>query len=331
VLFSDEQFEDEDYESSSSDIGNIQPKLKKLALALLALMVVGTTFATNVNLGSNRIEFGQGVRITSACDDSITAKPISEFKNNGFQPGMYVKAFRLTGISQNCQDKLFVLRAYPDTGSALSMNSAQPNFSLKFHFTNLSWMQDMNGCLFFNNVVIGSSDNNSVDLDFSGCYANYNPPTNGSVDNPPLKAQALYKFTLETRPNTVAKIDLSTDYGANGLGWVFSTGDEVAISVASLSTNYSIYPDLAYGGRFNVYGRISDIDFASGSAGPSIYIITPSPGISCTYSGKVAAGAPISSGIFANYQSPGAFKAVVYECTATTSGSVALNYALYSA
>lgn len=332
MLFENEIPEDE-FLDGGYEIKSGKPRFSRLLTLLIATtLTIGTTLASNVSLGAGlKLEFGQGVQITSACDSDISAKPIAEYMNSVPKPGMYLKAFKLSGISQNCQDKLFILRAYPETGSALSMNSVDPAFSLKFHFTNLSWIQDMSGCLFFNNVVLGSSTNNAVDLELTGCVSNYNPPTNGRSDQPPLGSQAMYKFTLETRPNTIARIDLSTDYGNNALGWTFNTGDEITTSAIFNWTSYTAYADLAYGGRFNVYGKISDADYANGSAGPGIYTVTASAGITCTYSGKTDAGALISTGIFANYRTPSNFKAVVYECTATTSGTVALGYSLLSA
>jgi hypothetical protein len=330
MLFQNEVPNDENfYELETVEPRN--PRLSRLlTLILVTTLTIGTTLASNITLGSGqKIEFGQGVQITSACDNDISAKPLAEYKNDLARPGMYVKAFRLTGISDNCIGALFILRAYPETGSALALSTRDPAFSLKFHMTNISWMQDMNSCLFFNNVVTGSQTNNSVDLDLSGCYANYNPPTVGRSDQPPLSSQALYKFTLETRPNTIARIDVTSNIGGSTIGATFNTGDGVTTTTAQDSSFNPVFVDLAYGGRFNVYGWIPSGSLTNSGVGSTFYATTLSSGITCTYGGKTDAGAVIPSGIFANFLTPSAFQAVVYECTATSSGSVFLANYIY--
>jgi hypothetical protein len=332
MLFQNEVPDDENFDELEM-VEPRSPRLHRLlTLLLVTTLTIGTTLASNITLGSGqKMEFGQGVQITSACDNDISAKPLAEYNNNLTRPGMYVKAFRLTGISDNCIGALFTLRAYPETGSALALSTKDPAFSLKFHMTNISWMQDMNSCLFFNNVVTGSQTNNSVDLDLSGCYANYNPPTIGRSDQPPLSAQALYKFTLETRPNTIARIDITSNIAGSSIGQTFNTGDEVTTTTAQDSSFNPVFVDLTYGGRFNVYGWIPNGGLTNSGIGSSFYAITTSAGITCTYGGKTDAGASIPSGIFANFITPSAFQAVVYECTATTSGTVAIANYIYGA
>jgi hypothetical protein len=325
------EYNEEDFDPTLDETSRDKNRPRLFIFLAAILLTLGTTYASNVNLGSSSVEFGQGVQITAACDSDISAKPLAEYKNNLSRPGMYVKAFRLSGISENCQGKLFTLRAYPETGSALSLSTKDPAFSLKFHFTNISWMQDMNSCLFFNNVVTGSATNNSVDLDLSGCYANYNPPTIGKSDQPPLSAQALYKFTLESRPNTIVKVDVTTNISGSTVGSIFNTGDEVTTSTAQDSSFFPVYMDLAYGGRFNIYAWIPNGGYSDGAVGSTFYSVSPSAGITCSYAGKTDSGALISSGIFANYRTPSAFQAVVYECTATATGSVFLANYIYGA
>jgi len=49
--------------------------------ALAAVVAVASTLAANININSGPVEFGQGVAQTTACDDSITVTPRSQFLN----------------------------------------------------------------------------------------------------------------------------------------------------------------------------------------------------------------------------------------------------------
>jgi len=50
--------------------------------ALAAVVAVASTLAANININSGPVEFGQGVAQTTACDDSITVTPRSQFINS---------------------------------------------------------------------------------------------------------------------------------------------------------------------------------------------------------------------------------------------------------
>jgi hypothetical protein len=49
--------------------------------ALAAVVAVASTLAANININSGPVEFGQGVAQTTACDDSITVTPRTQFIN----------------------------------------------------------------------------------------------------------------------------------------------------------------------------------------------------------------------------------------------------------
>jgi hypothetical protein len=50
--------------------------------ALAAVVAVASTLAANININSGPVEFGQGVAQTTACDDSITVTPRTQFLNS---------------------------------------------------------------------------------------------------------------------------------------------------------------------------------------------------------------------------------------------------------
>jgi hypothetical protein len=83
--------------------------------ALSIAAVLGTTFASNININSGgSSEFGQGVTLTTSCSgsESISIKPSSSFNNtsNKFE----INKITLSNIPANCENKDFLLSLYSD-------------------------------------------------------------------------------------------------------------------------------------------------------------------------------------------------------------------------
>ena len=105
---------------------NPAPKKSNIkALAGLATIasvaVLGSTLAANISLNSGgAIEFGQGVSVTSACDDEITLTPKAVFAN-GSSPTFMLSTVSFSGVNAasttTCQGKTLTLNAYGDAGS----------------------------------------------------------------------------------------------------------------------------------------------------------------------------------------------------------------------
>lgn len=105
---------------------NSAPKksnIKALAglATIAAVAVLGSTLAANISLGTgSTLEFGQGVQVTSACDDVITLTPKAVFIN-GASPSFILSTIGFTGVdaasTTTCQGKTLTLNAYGDTGS----------------------------------------------------------------------------------------------------------------------------------------------------------------------------------------------------------------------
>jgi hypothetical protein len=98
-------------------------KLKAFAglATVAAVAALGSTLAANISLGSgSTLEFGQGVQVTSACDDVITLTPKANFVN-GTSPSFMLSTIGFTGVdaasTTTCQGKTLTLNAYGDTGS----------------------------------------------------------------------------------------------------------------------------------------------------------------------------------------------------------------------
>ena len=89
---------------------------------LAAVAVVGSTLAANISLGTgSAIEFGQGVQVTSACDNLITLTPKAVFVN-GSSPSFMLSTVGFVGVDASatttCQGKTLSLNAYGDTDSS---------------------------------------------------------------------------------------------------------------------------------------------------------------------------------------------------------------------
>ena len=91
---------------------------------LIAAIAIGSTLASNININSGPVEFGQGVAQTAACDGSITVSPMSSFVNS--VDTSTLGSFLFTGIQVSevdssvgkCQGKTLTFKAYGDTETA---------------------------------------------------------------------------------------------------------------------------------------------------------------------------------------------------------------------
>ena len=88
---------------------------------LAAIAVLGSTLAANISLGSgSALEFGQGVQVTSACDNAITLTPKAVFVN-GASPSFMLSTIAFTDVdaasTTTCQGKTLSLNAYGDTSN----------------------------------------------------------------------------------------------------------------------------------------------------------------------------------------------------------------------
>jgi hypothetical protein len=91
------------------------------ALMLLAGgLFLNTTLAANISLNSSgRVEFGQGLAITTACSgsNSLTVTPNSSFTNAAGAGGFYFNSVSVSGIPTSCNGVDFTLSVYDSTTS----------------------------------------------------------------------------------------------------------------------------------------------------------------------------------------------------------------------
>ena len=126
------KFGDNPSPNRSNNNNSRKPAAMIVAGVLVAMMGMSTTLAGTITIGTNnRVEFGQGLVNTAACDDAITVSPASSFTNTGVEGDTFtVNSIALSGIANACLGKVFVIKAYAgssnttlgisasDTGSA---------------------------------------------------------------------------------------------------------------------------------------------------------------------------------------------------------------------
>ncbi|MSW40519.1 MAG: hypothetical protein F2844_05365, partial [Actinobacteria bacterium] len=126
-LLPDEYYYDDIQESRPrKPIKKLKVKLALLSVAaVFGYSTVGSTFATNVQLSSGRVEFGQGFLASAACDSSITVTPFATFANaSGAAANYKLTNIQVTDISTSCYGKNFIIRAF-DSATATPLNLYQ--------------------------------------------------------------------------------------------------------------------------------------------------------------------------------------------------------------
>ncbi|CAB4331263.1 MAG: DUF1566 domain-containing protein [Actinobacteria bacterium] len=108
-----------DFQPSPNRIGKPLKLILGIA-ALASVLALSSTLAANINLnGGGNVEFGQGVAATTACDDQITITPYSTFINEQGAGSHKLTSIKISGIdsrADKCSGKIFVIKAYSDTG-----------------------------------------------------------------------------------------------------------------------------------------------------------------------------------------------------------------------
>ena len=169
--------------------------LKSLAglATVAAIAVLGSTLAANLSLNSgNAIEFGQGVSVTSACDDNgITVTPSVRFMNAANAGTFYLSTIALSGVdlsaTTKCVGKTFTLNAYDDSSAtplqlATSSGGSTPITSATF--ANSSVGNTFVGTTGISVSGTGNSSSGTVTLGFG---------------TPSSTSGAVYKITLQSQ------------------------------------------------------------------------------------------------------------------------------------
>ena len=184
-------FDDDEFQEPKS------PLKKLLSIAALAgAVLLGTTFAANINLGgSQSIEFGQGVVQTTACSGTtqLGVLPQSKFVNSSGTGAWYFKSITVSNIPVGCQGSDFQISAY---GSS----SATPLALFDTTGTNVVVYDSTNGFL-----VGGGMSGYTISSGSDSFTVTFTVPV--------ATADSVYKITMQTGVHTVG---VSEQCGSNG-------------------------------------------------------------------------------------------------------------------
>ena len=94
------------------------PKLILGLAVLVAIPIIGTTFAANVGINTDtgsKVIFGQGQASALACDDQVVITPYAKFLDHYW----YLDKVEISDVSADCQGKSLTLGAYDNTGNTI--------------------------------------------------------------------------------------------------------------------------------------------------------------------------------------------------------------------
>jgi hypothetical protein len=90
-------------------------------MLIVAGLFLSNTYAANISLSSDaRVEFGQGVSMTTACSGSqaLTVTPYSTFVNTSGAGSFYFNSVKVSGIPVSCYGVNFTINAYGETSTS---------------------------------------------------------------------------------------------------------------------------------------------------------------------------------------------------------------------
>ena len=156
-----------------------------LGFALVAgVTTLGSTLAATVTIGSTPITFGQGITQAVACDSSITVTPATQFVNSSGAGSFVLKTVTIGGLDNaatnsstgvGCGGKNLIIRAYGDTGSALTLWTGSTSITAAVNATIGSTTANAG-------VTVTSPSANTLLL---------------TIDSPTVSAADIFKITVE--------------------------------------------------------------------------------------------------------------------------------------
>ena len=169
-------------------------KIKLSALTLISFTsytLLGTTYSANIQLGSGRVEYGQGVTQATACDGAVTITPYATFANaSGATADYKLTTIKVTNLDSGCYGKDLIIRAY-DSSTATPLNLYQTGGS-----TNYSQIRVYNDSGSFNLQDAGITSNELTNIS-GGFQVNlYNSASPASAAS--ASSLSVYKLTIES-------------------------------------------------------------------------------------------------------------------------------------
>jgi hypothetical protein len=244
--------------------GRLKIQLASLAaISIFSYSLLGSTFATNLSMGSGRVEFGQGSTQATACDNSVTITPYATFANaSGASAAYKLTAIRLTDMGAGCWGKDIIIKVYNSTDST-PLNIYQTGGS-----TNYSQIRvyNENGVFNLQDSGLTSSEISNITGGFQVTLYNSASPASVAM----AAATNVYKVSIESvdHDSALTLVNLpsgsmnfpSSTYGiqyATNSAFNFGTGNftvEAWAYITSASSNSTFF---TAGGNVNSAGSFA--------------------------------------------------------------------------
>lgn len=136
-LMVNESYHDDPEDAISATESSVASPIKRVlfAFSFLAILLLGQTFAANINLSSNsRTEFGQGIQVLAACtgNNPLILNPSVDFANQQRAGEYYLKSVRVNGVTPECSGLDFTIEVFGETGGALATHSINATSSVAY-------------------------------------------------------------------------------------------------------------------------------------------------------------------------------------------------------
>jgi Concanavalin A-like lectin/glucanases superfamily len=239
-------------------------KLVLLAIAgFIGYSTLGTTFAANVQLGSGAVEFGQGVRLTTACSPTLTLTPYATFANASGANGTYrLTNIDITNFDNNCVGKDFIIRAY-DSATANALTLYQTGGSTNYDSVRV---YNNNGTFTLADAGLSQSEISAITGGFRVTLFNSASPSSEAM----AAARSVFRFTVETVEHDATLTQsllpsgslvfngssTAIKYGANS-AFVLGTGDFTVEAWAKINNSRNAQTFYDAGGDVNSPGSFA--------------------------------------------------------------------------
>lgn len=215
-----------------------QKSKKTLSFKLILLAVIsavgystlGSTFAANVQLGTGRVEFGQGVLAATACDSRVIITPYATFANASGTAAKYkLTDIQVTDLDSSCDGKDFIIKAY-DSATATPLDLYQTGGTTNY---NSLRVYSNNGVYTLADAGLNHAEINAVTGGFKVTLFNNASPASVAM----AEAVAVQRITIESAEHDGAATQSLSPSGSLIFNGTNSTIDYAANSAFVLGTS----------------------------------------------------------------------------------------------
>lgn len=211
-LHESDGFDPDDFDDFENEVVEETSGVSKFFIKamLTVFAVVGIAYGANlaINTGTGgRIEFGQGVSLTAACDTQggITVTPYSGFLNQAGSGKFALDSIILEKVDDTCVGKDFIVQMYSDTAETaltLSETATSPGVyqgftSVRFYFQDSATVTMMSN-QYTDVELLTDIESGEFAADESAFQLTFDPDTYANFAN----AKDVFKITLRTEPHT---------------------------------------------------------------------------------------------------------------------------------